>query len=231
MYVTSAIASASGRIHVAWHETSFEAGKVRRWGNKTYIKTYDTVGRKWRDKTHIGPSADDHGFPAVAMDSRGLLHVLCGSHADVVYYTRSKRPHDASEFEPATKIPGIAKATHLSFVCGRADTLHLFFRDNVRDESGRGGLSYVRRTAGGGWSGVKRVASSPQPGYCRMCNALSIDKRGGLFLNYGYFTLDYRKEGKVDGWYYPVLAYSTDDGSTWDLAPNDFGSSMSRGAK
>jgi hypothetical protein len=64
-----------------------------------------------------------------------------------------------------------------------------------------------------------------------MCNKLSIDKGGRLFLNYGYFTLDYRKEGKVDEWYYPVLAYSKDGGSTWDLAPNDFGQRGPRGSK
>jgi len=65
-----------------------------------------------------------------------------------------------------------------------------------------------------------------QLGYsCRMCNHLSMDRRGRLFLNYGYFTLNYRSEGKVEGWYYPVLAYSSDRGETWSLVPDDFAAS------
>ncbi|MGC9316523.1 MAG: BNR-4 repeat-containing protein [Armatimonadota bacterium] len=220
MYVTTQILSTPQHSHIAWHET--EVG-VERGGNETYLATYDPAARRWSEKTLVGPSADDHGFPAVAMDSEGYIHVPCGAHASQVYYTRSTQPDDASAFEPLEAVPGAARATHLSFLCDLQDRLHLFFRDNIGmgPDGTRGGLSYVTRN--GEWSQPRRVANSPQEGYLRMCNHLSMDRRGRLFLNYGYFTLDYRSEGEVDQWYYPVLAHSQDRGEGWRLVPDDFG--------
>jgi hypothetical protein len=220
MYVTTQIVSTEERTHVAWHET--EAG-VERGGNRTFIASYDVEAGTWTEKTYVGPSRDDHGFPAVALDSEGYIHLLCGVHGTQVPYTHSTRPDDSSEFQPLEYIAGAKKATHLSFVCDLQDRLHLFFRDHIRmgPEDDRAGLSYVTRN--GEWSDARRIAHSPQPGYWRMCNHLSIDRQGRLFLNYGYFTLDYRSEGRVDEWYYPVLACSADRGESWQLVPDDFG--------
>jgi hypothetical protein len=218
MYVTTQIVSTPSRTHIAWHDTEAD---VERGGNKTYMRTYDKRIRSWSERTFVGPSQDDHGFPAVALDSRGYIHILCGAHASQVYYTRSTAPDDTSAFGPLEPIPGVTKGTHLSLVCDLEDRLHLFFRDNIGMGPDRKGLGYVRRDAA--WGTVRRVASSPEGGYCRMCNHLSMDKRGRLLLNYGYFTLNYRAEGKVEGWYYPVLAYSADRGDTWSLVPDDFG--------
>ena len=55
-----------------------------------------------------------------------------------------------------------------------------------------------------------------------MLNHLSVDKNGTLYLNYGYYTEDYREEGLDSAWYYPVLAFSKDKGETWQLVENDF---------
>ncbi len=217
MYVTTQIVSTPSRIHIAWHETNIG---VERGGNETYARTYDKRAGSWSEKTFVGPSADDHGFPAVALDSKGYIHILCGAHVSQVYYTRSTSPDDTSAFESLEPIPGVTKGTHLSFVCDLRDRLHLFFRDNIEMGPERRGLSYTTRDDT--WSQPRRVANSPEQGYCRMCNHLSMDQRGRLFLNYGYFTLNYRSEGKVEGWYYPVLAYSTDRGETWSLVPDDF---------
>ena len=221
MYVTTQIVSTPERTHVAWHET--QVG-VERGGNRTYISTYEVATGEWTEKTFVGPASDDHGFPTVALDSEGRIHQLCGAHSSQVYYTHSTRPDDGSQFEPLEPIPGASKGTHLSFVCDLQDGLHLFFRDNIGmgPDGDRGGLAYTRRI-GGGWESARRVANSPQPGYRRMCNHLSMDRQGRLFLNYGYLTLDYRSEGKVAEWYYPVLAYSADRGDSWSLVPDDFG--------
>lgn len=219
MYVNTSIVSTPDKIHIVWHDTTFEG---QRWDNKVYAATYRKRDRGWVNKqTYLGPSKDDHGFPTLVLDSKHYLHVLCGSHVDIVPYARSTRP-DVTEFPETRPIPGISKATHLSLICDLEDRLHLFFRDNVKYSGDRSGLSYARKEKGQQWQKPVRLANSPQPGYCRMCNNVSMDKRGRLSLNYGYFTLDYRSEGKVEGWYYPVLAYSKDRGDTWRLAPDDF---------
>ena len=219
-YVTTQIVSTPRNTHIAWHETSVG---VQKGGNRTFVRSYDRRTGRWGAKTFVGPSRDDHGFPAVTLDSKGFLHILCGAHASQVRYARSSSPDDSSRFEPLESIAGVSKGTHLSLVCDARDRLHLFFLDHIRmgPDQDRLGLGYVVRD--GTWQRPRRVANSPEPKYCRMCNHLSIDKRGRLFLNYAYFTLNYRSEGKVTGWYYPVLAYSKDHGATWDLVPDDFG--------
>ncbi|MBD3291993.1 MAG: hypothetical protein GF393_03655, partial [Armatimonadia bacterium] len=225
MYVTTQTVSTPERTHVAWHDT--DVG-VERGGNETWIRTYDVASGEWSEKTLVGPARDDHGFPALALDSEGHIHVLCGAHSSEVRYTRSTRPDDASQFEALEVVPGVERGTHLSFVCDLQDRLHLVFRDSARmgPDEDRMGMGYAVRD--GRWTPARRLAHSPQPGYCRMCNHLSIDRAGRVFLNYGYFTLDYRSEGQVSEWYYPVLAYSADGGETWRLVPDDFGLASGR---
>lgn len=233
-YVTTQIVTTKQYTHIVWHDTDYN---VERWGNKTYIKSYNRstrpgVQERWTRKTYIGPSADDHGYPAICLDSMNYIHVLCGSHSDKVYYAISKSVNNSSDFKSFGPIEGIDKATHLSFVCDAKNRLHLAFRDTTKDEHDKRGLSYAhadvaefkidRPNRVAKWYKPVRLANSPQTGYCRMCNRLSIDKQGRLYLNYGYYTLDYNSEGSVTGWYYPILVRSIDRGKTWQLVPDDF---------
>jgi hypothetical protein len=220
IYVTTQIVSTKDKIHIVWHDTSVGA---RRGENRTYIKTYFKSRDSWSSPTYIGPSADDHGYPSVVLDSKYYIHVLCGAHGSQVYYTSSLRPDDSSAFLPLEAIPGADRATHLSFICDFKDRLHLFFRDTSHTRLFKSGLSYI--IWDDSWEAPRRLANSPATGYCKMLNHVSLDKNGWLFLNYGYYTLKPWSEDDLQNWYYPVLAFSRDRGNKWMLVPNNFSGS------
>jgi hypothetical protein len=218
IYVTTQIVSTKDKIHIVWHDTQVGA---RRGENRTYIRTYDKSKDSWSLPTYIGPSADDHGYPTVVLDSKNYIHVLCGAHGSQVYYTHSLRPDDSLAFLPLEAVPGAKRATHLSLISDSKDRLHLFFRDNFRNHLFKSaGLSYITRNDS--WGKIRRLTNCPVRGYCRMLNHVSMDKNGRLFLNYGYFTLEPWSEDRMQNWYYPVLAYSKDGGNKWMLVPNNF---------
>ena len=59
------------RTHVAWQRAADHA---------TWITTLDLATDKWSKRVHLGPGDDNHGGPALTVDSRGCLHVVFGPH-------------------------------------------------------------------------------------------------------------------------------------------------------
>ncbi len=125
-----------GKRHVAWLDSTEEGYFAR-------IRTLDQKSGEWSETYTLGEASDDHGRPALTMDSKGYLHAVYGIHWDEVPYRRSVRPNDASEWtEPV--IFGV-DMTYPSFLCGFDDTLYLTGRSKW------GGERMFAKPEGKGW--------------------------------------------------------------------------------
>ncbi len=105
-----------GKTHVAWLDSTEE-------GFVAVVRTLDRSTWKWSPTYTLGKVPDDHGRPALTIDSRGYLHAVYGIHHDQVPYRRSKRPNDASEWSDVEIFGG--GLTYPTFVCGPNDELYL----------------------------------------------------------------------------------------------------------
>jgi hypothetical protein len=87
------IITAAGRTHVAWLDADAENFRVR-------VRTLAHDTGQWSPAYDIGAAHDNHGGPALTIDSRGYLHLVYFPHHRPFRYRRSLRPHDASAWGP-----------------------------------------------------------------------------------------------------------------------------------
>jgi len=121
-----------GKTHVAWLDSTEEGYFAR-------VRTRDRKTGRWSPTYTLGKATDNHGRPAMTLDSKGYLHVVYGIHGNTVPYKRSVRPNDASEWTEKKTFGG--KMTYPTFVCGPDDTLYM--------------------TGRYGWKGVRMYARPP----------------------------------------------------------------------
>jgi len=144
------------KTHVAWLDHT-EAGYICR------VRTLDRETNQWSPTYTLGKAPDNHGRPAMTIDSKGYLHVVYGMHHDTIPYRRTLRPGDASQWTDEIRVK--AKLTYPTLVCGPDDTLYLTGRDmwrgvrmySKRPEAGweDHGLIIRRRKDGGSYAGFQ----------------------------------------------------------------------------
>jgi hypothetical protein len=105
-----------GKTHTAWLDSTEENFFV-------VVRTLDRATGNWSPSYALGRASDDHGRPALTIDSEGYLHAIYGVHHDQIPYRRSKRPNDASEWTEEVVFGG--KLTYPTLICGPDDTLFL----------------------------------------------------------------------------------------------------------
>ena len=76
----------------------------------------------------MGEAYDNHGGPALALDSKGYLHIVYYPHHHPFRYRRSKRPNDASEWGPEEQFG--TKCTYPTLLCGPDNSLYLTCRES-----------------------------------------------------------------------------------------------------
>ena len=81
------IITAKSQTHVAWIDSAPEGFRVR-------VATLNRATGRWSPTYTIGQAKDNHGGPALTIDSEGYLHITYFPHHDPFRYRRSKRPHD-----------------------------------------------------------------------------------------------------------------------------------------
>ena len=67
------------------------------------IVFYDHRTKHWSKPRRIGKTGavdDSHGLPSIAIDSKGYLHVVFGSHGGKQYVIRSSAPEDITQNSP-----------------------------------------------------------------------------------------------------------------------------------
>ena len=84
------IVTSGDRTHVAWLDSPPEGFRVR-------VRTLNRWTGDWSPTATVGEAYDNHGGPALTIDSSGFLHIVYYPHHHAMRYRKSKRPNDASE--------------------------------------------------------------------------------------------------------------------------------------
>lgn len=251
----------NGRSHIVWLETTARPAI----GSPVYVATFDPVTGTLGPKVLVArsrPANDGHAQPGIVVDSQGYLHVIAGAHGRPFLYVRSLLPDSAygGWLPPVpTATTGYitlgdppreeAQQTYLAFVCGLDDHLHITYRQwrrNAEPTFGGavyGALSYQQFDPLAGWSAPQILVVPPYSDYAIYGQALSLDRRGRLYLSASCVSgpegaarkaamVRWRRAGS-DGPEPPLylrrfVLISDDNGVTWRLATTaDFAAGLS----
>ena len=195
--MSNKIITANGKVFVTWLD---HVSDIR-------VKTYDVAAGTWGETVLLGKGADNHGGPAMTIDSRGYLYVVFGPHNGPFQFRRSSRPYDATKWEPVRRFG--SGATYPSLICDADDTLHCAYRGGPSPSR----LMYQRRPKGGKWSKPRAIVHpNVKPGYTQFGIALAVSADGVIHL--GFHIYDQKPPGGKS------LGYlrSRDKGKTWETA-------------
>jgi len=155
------IVTCKGRTHVAWLDSAPEGFRVR-------VRTLEHTTGRWSPTTTVGDAYDNHGGPALAIDSRGFLHVAYYPHHHPMRYRRSVRPNDASAWTKPERIG--KRCTYPTLLVGPDDTLYLTCRETT---STHWVVNLYVRKPNGPWSPARAILRSRHTGYAHFQEALA----------------------------------------------------------
>ena len=155
------IVTVDGKTHVGWLDSDSEGFKVR-------VRTLDRASGQWSPKYTVGDAFDNHGGPALTVDSKGFLHAVYYPHHHPFRYRRSTRPNDASEWTNEASFG--KRCTYPSLVCGPDDTLYLACRES-------GGPQWVMnlyiKPPDKDWQSPVALVRASAPGYAHFHQSLA----------------------------------------------------------
>jgi hypothetical protein len=155
------IVTSGGKTHAAWLDSSANGFRVR-------IRTLDRRTGRWSPVYTIGKARDNHGGPALTIDSRGCLHVAYFPHHHPMRYRRSTRPNDASGWTEAEQFG--KRCTYPTLLAGPDDTLYLTCRESTQK---RWVVNLYVRKPSGPWRLAGAILRSRFPGYAHFQEALA----------------------------------------------------------
>lgn len=151
-----------GKTHVSWLDSPPE-------GFRVCIRTLDHATGEWSPTHTIGEAHDNHGGPALAIDSQGYLHVAYYPHHHPMRIKKSVNPNDASAWTEAEEVG--ERLTYPTLVIDREDTLYLTCRQSVRNAPWRS-LLYTK-SPGKPWSEPRALLQAGHAGYAHFMDALA----------------------------------------------------------
>lgn len=234
----NSLCSQGDLVHIVWPGRTPVPGRD---GTPQLAATYDRRAGTLTEPVLLGFGGsgvpDPHNLPAIAADSRGVLHVVLGAHHDPFHYTRSLEPRSVTggwtepvAFGEPKRSPQEGSYTYAGWVCGPDDTLHCVSRWAGAGYFFR--LSYMRKPRDGDWELRPHLVIPFGGNYSVYYHKLNIDRRGRLLVNYVY-TRAARFPDEVaahtkkhplsdpDAAFInkePCLLVSDDGGDTWRLA-------------
>lgn len=149
------------RTHVAWLDSPEEGFRVR-------VRTLNRKTGQWSPTYTIGQAYDNHGGPALTIDSHGFLHVVYYPHHHAMRYRKSKRPGDASEWE--AEIEFGERLTYPTLVCDQDDTLVFTGRRSFGDRPWQ--IELWKCPSGGEWQRQGPILASRYKGYSHFQESL-----------------------------------------------------------
>jgi hypothetical protein len=192
------IVTLDGRTHVAWLDSVNGKFLVK-------MRTLDRQRGEWSRTTTVGDAKDNHGGPALTVDSKGILHIAYGPHHHPMQYRRSKRPNDASEWSAEERIG--TKATYPTLVCGPDDTLYLTYRVSG---TGPWHVHLCRKRPSREWEKPFEILEANEGGYSHFQEALAFSPDGKtLHLSCRFYG------GKTRRGHTVSYLRSVDGGTTW----------------
>ena len=162
------IVTVEDKTHVAWVDSPPEGFRVR-------VKTLDLSTGQWSSTYTVGEAYDNHGGPALTVDSQGFLHIAYYPHHHPFRCRKSKRPNDASEWEEEIQFG--ERCTYPTLVCGRDDTLYFTCRRSYSDKPWQ--VELWTKRSDGDWRGPVPLVRSRYNGYAHFQESLawSPDRR------------------------------------------------------
>jgi hypothetical protein len=151
-----------GKTHVAWIDSPPEGFRIR-------VRTLDHASNEWSPMYTIGEGYDNHGGPALTIDSKGYLHIAYYPHHHPMRYRKSLRPNDASEWGAEEQVG--ERTTYPTLVCGPDDTLYLTCRVSSREVPWETQL--FTKPADGAWSEPRTILQSEHMAYSHFMEALA----------------------------------------------------------
>ena len=192
------IVTQRGHTHVTWLDSTKDGFRLR-------VRTLDRETERWSPTYTVGNAHDNHGGPALTVDSQGFLHLVYYPHHHAFRYRKSKRPNDASQWEDEIQFGD--KLTYPTFVCGPDDSLHLTTRRSRTNQPWS--VEHWRKPPEKDWQVQQEMIRSRAGGYSHFQEALawSPDHRR-LHLSCRIYENGGRRE---------TVAYmrSDDFGKTW----------------
>ena len=179
---------------------------------------------------------DNHGGPALLIDSEGYLHIFYGPHHGPISYRKSKKPFDINDWHEKEHIGD--QLTYPSVCIDSENTLYLVARHS--DQNGPWSLQFFKKRQHETWSNSTDILISNnkkwvdegkqlyrKSGYVRWRKSLQLDPNGQtlhlLFQNGEYLPTDIVTNYQNDngfGSYFIGYMKSNDGGNTW-LAQNE----------
>jgi hypothetical protein len=156
------IVTIGDKTHVTWLDSPEEGFRIR-------VQTLDRTSGEWSAVYTIGEAHDNHGGPALTVDSVGYLHIAYFPHHHPMRYRRSLRPNDASEWMDYEEVG--KTTTYPTLVCGPDDTLYLSCRESSKTEPWVANL-YTRKK-NGAWEGPRAILQAEHMRYAHFMDALA----------------------------------------------------------
>ena len=156
------IVTSRGKTHVAWLDSPPEGFRVR-------VATLDRKSGQWSPAYAVGAAKDNHGGPALTIDSEGYLHIAYFTHHDPFRYRRSKRPNDASAWEDEVLFG--ERLTYPTMICGQDNTLYFTARRSFHDQPWT--VELWEKKPGRDWNCVGPIMHSRHKGYSHFQESLA----------------------------------------------------------
>ena len=150
------------KTHMAWLDSVAEGFRVR-------IRTLDHGSGQWSPTYTLGAAHDNHGGPALTVDSQGYLHAIYFPHHHPFRYRKSKAPNDASQWREEIQFG--ERCTYPTLVCGADDTLYLTCRRSFSQKPWQ--IELWKKPPGAGWEGPAVVAQARFTGYAHFQESLA----------------------------------------------------------
>lgn len=191
------------RTHVAWLDSPPEGFRVR-------VRSVDRGTGEWSPTVTVGDAYDNHGGPALTVDSKGYLHIVYYPHHHAMCYRRSRRPGDSTEWEEEVRFG--ERLTYPTLVCGPDGTLFLSARRSFPDRPWE--VELWERPPGREWTRRRTLLKSRYPGYSHFQESLAW---GSDHRTLHLFCRFHERSDRQAYGRFQTVAYlvSPDAGRTW----------------
>ena len=161
-------------------------------GVPTYVVEYDRKTQKLSEPVFVGYggiAADGHNWAAMAIDSKGMLHVVISGHVDPLLYTHTLVPGDITRWSPPEYVPfkpgsqELAVVSYASLNCDKQDNLLCVVRSDSYVYNHR--LASLRKPAGKPWENERPIVIPFADGYHVWTHKVTYDRlRDRFFLSF-----------------------------------------------